>query len=180
MLAPEKVDSREHLEKQPGGTPVDWANESHLQATHIMKPNPAAIDEAYYKANIELVDQKLALAGLRLAAVLNNALGQSACSKLKTRLTATLEGIDQCENPTVQDRTVYCNRLSKCLALMVVLVAIRRQHQRRSAAAPPQQLPTGMSITPGGARITYCYRSILICRNAGVHRGPSHLHGPQP
>jgi hypothetical protein len=33
------------------------------------------VDEAYYKANIGIVDQRLALAGLRLAALLNRTLG---------------------------------------------------------------------------------------------------------
>jgi hypothetical protein len=56
---------------------VDWANESHLQARHLVDPKPAAIDEAYYQANIELVNEKLALAGLRLAAALNSALGKN-------------------------------------------------------------------------------------------------------
>jgi hypothetical protein len=55
---------------------VDWANESHVQARHIIEAKPAAVDEAYYQANIDLVNQKLALAGLRLAAVLNNTLGK--------------------------------------------------------------------------------------------------------
>lgn len=68
---------QKHLEREAGGTAVDWANESHLQARHIVDPKPAAIDEAYYQANIELVNEKLALAGLRLAAVLNNALGKT-------------------------------------------------------------------------------------------------------
>ena len=68
--------AQKHLENQAVGTPVDWANESHLQARHIIEAKPAAIDEAYYQANIELVNQKLALAGLRLAALLNNVLGK--------------------------------------------------------------------------------------------------------
>ena len=68
--------AQKHLEKQAGGTAVDWANESHLQAKRILDQKPASIDEAYYRANIEVVNEKLALAGLRLATVLNNALGK--------------------------------------------------------------------------------------------------------
>ena len=60
---------------------MDWANESHLQARHIMEAKPAAIDDAYYQANIELVNQKLALAGLRLATLLNNTLGKAPAQK---------------------------------------------------------------------------------------------------
>jgi hypothetical protein len=33
------------------------------------------VDDAYYKANIGIVDERLALAGLRLAAMLNQTLG---------------------------------------------------------------------------------------------------------
>ena len=73
---------QKHLEKQAGGTPVDWANESHLQARHILDPRPAAVDEAYYQSNIELVNEKLALAGLRLATLLNDALGKTPATKL--------------------------------------------------------------------------------------------------
>jgi S1/P1 Nuclease len=68
---------QKHLEREAGGTAVDWANESHPQARHIVDPKPVAIDETYYQANIELVNEKLALAGLRLAAVLNNTLGKT-------------------------------------------------------------------------------------------------------
>jgi hypothetical protein len=76
--------AQKHLENQAGGTPVDWANESHLQARHIMETKPAAIDDAYYQANIELVNQKLALAGLRLATLLNNTLGKAPAAKVNS------------------------------------------------------------------------------------------------
>ncbi len=69
---------QKHLGQQAGGTPVDWANESHLQARRIVTPWPTAVDEAYYQANIDLVNEKLALAGLRLAKLLNDSLGKSA------------------------------------------------------------------------------------------------------
>jgi hypothetical protein len=71
-----KLIAQKHLEKLAGGTPADWANESHLQARLLVEPRPAAIDEAYYQANIELVNGKLALAGVRLAALLNETLGK--------------------------------------------------------------------------------------------------------
>ena len=70
--------AQKHLEKQAGGTAVDWANESHLQARRILDQKPALVDEAYYRANIDLVNEKLALGGLRLAAVLNSALSKEA------------------------------------------------------------------------------------------------------
>jgi len=63
---------------------VDWANESHVQARHIMEAKPAAIDDAYYQANIDLVNQKLALGGLRLAALLNDTLGKAPAAKVSS------------------------------------------------------------------------------------------------
>ena len=65
------------------GTFVDWANESHAAAVaHAYKtPNGSAdfpatggtIEQPYYDANIGIVDQQLAKAGVRLAKVLNDA-----------------------------------------------------------------------------------------------------------
>ena len=72
---------QKHLEAQAGGTPTDWANESHIQARRLLDPAPRVIDEAYYQANIELVNEKLALAGLRLATLLNNTLGKGPSAK---------------------------------------------------------------------------------------------------
>ena len=74
--------AQKHLENQAAGTPVEWANESHLQARQIMNTKPVSIDDAYYQANIDLVNQKLALGGLRLAALLNGTLGKAPGSKL--------------------------------------------------------------------------------------------------
>jgi nuclease S1 len=58
-----------------GGTPEDWANESLHAAKQAWVEEDGAVDEAYYQANIRVVDGRLALAGLRLAAVLNRTLG---------------------------------------------------------------------------------------------------------
>jgi hypothetical protein len=77
---------QKQLEKQASGTPVDWANESHLQARRIIDAKPAAIDEGYYQANIDLVNEKLALAGLRLATLLNDTLGKTPAGKLSSQL----------------------------------------------------------------------------------------------
>ena len=74
--------AQKHLENQAAGTPLDWANESHLQARQIMNAKPASIDDAYFQANIELVNRKLALAGIRLATLLNNTLGKAPGSKV--------------------------------------------------------------------------------------------------
>jgi hypothetical protein len=65
------------------GTFVDWANESHRQAVehayrtaHAGQEFPATggeIGQAYYDANIAVVDEQLAKAGVRLARILNRA-----------------------------------------------------------------------------------------------------------
>lgn len=68
---------QQHLSQQAAGTPEDWANESHLEARQIIEQKPASIDEQYYQSHINLVDKKLALAGLRLAALLNDTLGKT-------------------------------------------------------------------------------------------------------
>jgi hypothetical protein len=79
--------AQKHLEKQAVGTPVEWANESHLQARHLVDPRPAAVDETYYQANIDLVNEKLALAGLRLAALLNDTLGKNSSIRSSSSLS---------------------------------------------------------------------------------------------
>jgi hypothetical protein len=58
-----------------GGAPEDWANESFHLAKQVWVSNGGAVDQAYYQSNIGIVDERLALAGLRLAATLNEALG---------------------------------------------------------------------------------------------------------
>jgi hypothetical protein len=80
----EKMIAEKHLEAQAGGTPEEWANESHLQARHLMESVPAVIDEAYYQSHIQLVNEKLALAGLRLATLLNNTLGKAPITTLSS------------------------------------------------------------------------------------------------
>jgi hypothetical protein len=77
---------QQHLAQQAPGKPEDWANESHLEARQLMDPRPAMIDDQYYQSHINLVDKKLALAGLRLAAVLNDALGKSSTAGLNPNL----------------------------------------------------------------------------------------------
>jgi len=52
------------------GTPEDWANESHAAGAAAWLDENGIVDEAYYNTNIQVVDKRLALAGLRLAALL--------------------------------------------------------------------------------------------------------------
>ena len=67
----EKLISDEHLTAT--GSPEEWANESHEYAKSALLPDRAQIDENYYETEIKVVDRRLALAGLRLAALLNEA-----------------------------------------------------------------------------------------------------------
>ncbi|HUK46758.1 MAG TPA: S1/P1 nuclease [Terriglobales bacterium] len=58
------------------GTPETWANESFRVAKQIWLKNGGAVDERYYEADIAIVNARLELAGMRLAAMLNQALGK--------------------------------------------------------------------------------------------------------
>jgi len=79
----EKLIVDKGLAARSGGTPEEWANESHVQARQIIEQKPVSIDDQYYQAHIDLVNEKLALAGLRLATVLNNALGRIPAAELR-------------------------------------------------------------------------------------------------
>jgi len=67
----EKLIADEHLTAI--GNPEDWANESHGDAQSAWLPDGTQVDENYYRMEIKVVDKRLALAGLRLASVLNEA-----------------------------------------------------------------------------------------------------------
>jgi hypothetical protein len=56
------------------GSAADWAMESHALAMAAMLPPRGEADEAYYRKHLAAIDQQLALGGLRLARVLNQAL----------------------------------------------------------------------------------------------------------
>jgi hypothetical protein len=57
--------------------PADWAMESHALAKRALLSPQSIIDEAYYRSQISVIDERLALGGLRLAAVLNRSFGES-------------------------------------------------------------------------------------------------------
>jgi len=65
-----------NLQPKAAGAPEDWANESYRWAQKVWLNEGGAVDEAYYQSNIGIVDERLALAGLRLAALLNDVLGK--------------------------------------------------------------------------------------------------------
>jgi hypothetical protein len=70
----EKLIASKGWAKSPPGAPADWAVESWKLAKAALVANHTNIDEAYYKAQIPVIDERLALAGTRLAAVLNRIL----------------------------------------------------------------------------------------------------------
>lgn len=75
-----------HLDLKAGGRPEDWANESHAEAVQVLDEHATSIDQTYWQANISLVDERLALAGIRLAALLNDTLGKIPSKQLKQDL----------------------------------------------------------------------------------------------
>ena len=68
--------SQQKLQNRAHGSPAEWANESFKLAHQVWLNQGGQADEAYYKKNIEIVDERLALGGLRLAALLNQCLGK--------------------------------------------------------------------------------------------------------
>lgn len=61
-------------EQSSGGEPTTWANLSHQFAEQAMVPNGALITKEYVQEESKVVDAQLALAGLRIAHVLNRIL----------------------------------------------------------------------------------------------------------
>jgi hypothetical protein len=72
----EQLITDEHL--TASGAPQDWAEESHKFAQAAWLNNGDSVDESYYQAQIKVVDERMALAGLRLAALLNAVFSQQA------------------------------------------------------------------------------------------------------
>ncbi len=69
----EKLIAQKGWFSQPVGTPKDWAEQSWALGKAALVRNDTNIDEAYYQRHIGVIDERLALGGVRLAAVLNRA-----------------------------------------------------------------------------------------------------------
>jgi len=67
----EEMISRQNLERRAGGSPELWANQSFQLAHQVWLNDGSAVDESYFRRNLEVLDEQLAMAGLRLAALLN-------------------------------------------------------------------------------------------------------------
>ena len=66
------VDKR--LGAPPPGAPAQWAEQSFRLAKDALVRPDTNIDEGYYRRHIAVIDERLALAGVRLGAVLNRVL----------------------------------------------------------------------------------------------------------
>jgi hypothetical protein len=78
-----------HWERMDGGEPTTWANISHHYAVDALVPNGALLTQEYVAEESKIVDAQLALAGLRIARVLNRILvapGVSETQPVRTRL----------------------------------------------------------------------------------------------
>ncbi len=69
-----KVIESKGFASQPPGTPAQWAEQSFKLAKEALVKPETNIDEAYYRRHINVIDDRLALGGVRLAAVLNRVL----------------------------------------------------------------------------------------------------------
>jgi hypothetical protein len=56
---------------QPAGTPAQWAEQSFKLAKEGLVADGTNIDDAYFERHIKVIEDRLALAGIRLAADLN-------------------------------------------------------------------------------------------------------------
>lgn len=74
----EKLIAQRGWFSQPVGTPAQWAEQSWALAKAALVANDTNLDEAYYRKHIGVIDERLALGGVRLAAVLNRALAGGA------------------------------------------------------------------------------------------------------
>ena len=65
-----------------GGSPLQWALETHAAAKTVWERLPAdhVLDDSYYLDVLPIMDRQLGLAGLRLARFLNEAYAGTRCS----------------------------------------------------------------------------------------------------
>jgi hypothetical protein len=64
-----------------GGTPTDWAEETHKAARNVWNRRPAddVLGDAYFQEVLPVLDRQLGLGGLRLARFLNDAYQSNQC-----------------------------------------------------------------------------------------------------
>ena len=69
-----KVITAKRLGSLPVGTPAQWAEQSFRLAKEALVTPDTNIDEGYYRRHITVIDERLSLGGVRLAAELNRIL----------------------------------------------------------------------------------------------------------
>lgn len=69
-----KIIAGKNLGAQPAGTPAQWAEQSFRLAKEALVKDGENIDDGYYRRHITVIDERMALAGVRLAASLNRIL----------------------------------------------------------------------------------------------------------
>lgn len=74
VAALQKLIDEKRFATQAPGTPKDWAEQSFKLAKEALVANDTNIDEGYYRRHIGVIDERLALGGVRLAADLNRIL----------------------------------------------------------------------------------------------------------
>ena len=74
----ERLILRDRLEARSGGTAESWADESFHLAQRVWLEDGARVDERYFRRNVPVAEQRIALAGIRLAGLLNAALANHA------------------------------------------------------------------------------------------------------
>ena len=70
----QKIIADKNLADQPPGTPAQWAEQSVRLAKEALVKDGEEIDDGYYRRHITVIDERMALAGIRLAASLNQIL----------------------------------------------------------------------------------------------------------
>jgi hypothetical protein len=70
----QKVIADKRFASQPPGTPAQWAEQSFRLAKEALVTQDTNIDESYYRRHIGVIEDRLALGGVRLAADLNRIL----------------------------------------------------------------------------------------------------------
>jgi hypothetical protein len=65
---------RDRLDQRPRGTPSEWAMESQKLAKAALLSQHGTVDEVYYRRELPVIDARLAVGGVRLAALINESL----------------------------------------------------------------------------------------------------------
>ena len=74
MAALDALIKERNVASLPVGTPAQWAEQSFRLGKEALVADGTNIDEGYYRRHIPVIDERLSLGGVRLAAELNRLL----------------------------------------------------------------------------------------------------------